>query len=207
MRHRKAGFKLGRDPEHRLALWRNLAISVLTHGQIETTRAKARSVQPMVEKLITAAKRGDLAARRRVIQQIGDPFHVPHEEDPDLERTKYGELVDAPRVVKRLFDEIAPRFQDRDGGYTRIIKLGRHRVGDGGDLCMLQLVGEGEEGPQVSGRYSRRREKAHRRAHFAAQRRKRARQEASAGGEQPAQAQTADSDPEAAGETGGQEGQ
>lgn len=178
MRHRIAGYKLGRDTEHRIAMRRNMAIALLTHGQITTTLPKARAVQPMVEKIITTAKRGTLAARRQVIKAIGNPLHVDFDVKavdpagvPRHKINRYGELVSGPRVVARLFDEIAPRYADRPGGYTRIVKLGKHRVGDGGDLCVLQLVG-GEDGPQVSGQYSRRRDKANKRMEFAAKRRK-----------------------------------
>ena len=171
MRHQVAGFKLGRDTEHRRALRRNLAIALFTHGQITTTVPKAKSVKPFVEKLITLARKGDLASRRRVIQSIGDPILIRHDADEDVRRNRYGELVDGPKLVKRLFDEIAPRYADRSGGYTRVVRLGRHRIGDGSDLCVLQLVGA-ENGPQVSGQYSRRREQANRRMEFAAKLRK-----------------------------------
>jgi len=171
MRHRVGGFMLGRDAEHRRALRRNLAIAVLSHGQITTTIPRAKSVKPFVEKLITMARRGDLASRRRVIAAIGDPIIVRNDRDEDVKRNKYGEVLSGPRLVKKLFAEIAPRYNDRAGGYTRIIKLGTHRIGDGGDLCVLQLVGN-ESGPQVAGQHSRRREKAHRRTAFAAQLRK-----------------------------------
>ena len=167
MRHRVKGYKLGRDTEHRKAMWRNMAISLFTYGQITTTVPKAKSVQAFVEKLVTLGKKGDLAARRRVIQQIGDPYLVRSDDDENIVRNRYGEVVGGPRVVKHLFDEIAPRYADRDGGYTRIVRLGKHRLGDGGDLCVIQLVGN-EEGPQVSGQYSRRRDKATRRMEMAA---------------------------------------
>ena len=171
MRHRVAGYKLGRDTEHRAAMRRNLAIALLTHDQVTTTIPKAKSVKPFVEKLISSARKGDLASRRRVLQAIGDPYLITHDEDPDVVRNRYGEVVSAPRVVKKLFDEIAPRYADRPGGYTRIVRLGTHRIGDGSDLCVLQLVGS-EEGPQVSGAYSRRRDKADRRMEYAAQQRR-----------------------------------
>jgi len=171
MRHRCAGFKLGRDTEHRKILRRNQAISLFTYGQITTTVPKAKSVQPFVEKLITVACKGDLVARRRVIKAIGDPYIMTDEDD--LVRNRYGELTGGPRVVKKLFDEIAPQYTDRQGGYTRIVRLGKHRIGDGGELCVLQLVGH-EEGPQISGRYSRRRNMANGRMAFAARIRKRA---------------------------------
>jgi len=180
MRHRVAGFKLGRDTEHRLALRRNMAIALFTHGQITTTVPKAKSVKPFVEKLITAARKGDLASRRRVIKAIGDPILVDRDlKDADRKDlavdgykvNKYYELLDGPRVVSKLFADIGPKYADRQGGYTRIVRLGKRRLGDGTDLCMLQLVGD-EEGPQVSGQYSRRRDKANRRMEFAAQRRR-----------------------------------
>ncbi len=180
MRHRVAGYKLGRDTEHRKALRRNLAIALFTHGQITTTLPKAKSVQPFIEKLITTARRGDLTARRRVAKAIGNPILMPFDlKDKQRKELRadgyrvnsYHELQDGPRVLQKLFGEIAPRYADRPGGYTRIIKLARHRIGDGADLCVLQLVGN-EEGPQVAGRFSRRREKANNREAFAARVRK-----------------------------------
>ncbi len=172
MRHRMAGFKLGRNTAHRKAMWRNMAVALFTHGQITTTVPKAKSLKPFVESLIGQAKKGDLAARRRVIARLQNPIMVKHDEDPNVELNKYGELVGGPRVVNHLFDNIAPRYADRNGGYTRIIRLTKHRIGDGADLCVLQLVGEEETGPQVHGEHSRRRKKADRRAEFAAQLRK-----------------------------------
>jgi large subunit ribosomal protein L17 len=190
MRHKVAGYKLGRTTAHRRAMWKNMAVSLLTHGQITTTVPRAKSVQGFVEKLITLARKGDLASRRRVIQQIGDPYMITHDEDENITRNRYGEIVGGPRVVKHLFEEIGPRYKDRDGGYTRVVRLGRSRLGDGGDLCVLQLVGS-EEGPQVSGQYSRRREKANRRMERAAQLRK-----ASKSDEQAASAAVAEAEPE-----------
>lgn len=178
MRHKVYGRKLGRKTNHRIAMRRNMAVSLFTHGQITTTVPKAKAVKPFVEKLITAAKRGDLAARRQVTQMLGqDHLVVRGDDDENVERNAYGEIVtkggkkQAPRVVKLLFDEIAPQYADRDGGYTRIIKLARYRIGDGADLCVLQLVGD-EDGPQVSGSGTRRKQQAARRMQFAAQLRK-----------------------------------
>lgn len=171
MRHRMSGYKLGRDAEDRRALRRNLAVALFTHGQITTTIPKAKSVQPFVEKLITAARQNDLAARRRVIADLQDRIIVKNDKDDTAQRNKYGELVGGPKIVKKLFDEIAPKYADRAGGYTRIIKLAKHRIGDGSDLCVLQLVGP-EDGPQVGGQYSRRRAKANGRMEFAAKLRK-----------------------------------
>lgn len=171
MRHRVAGYKLCRDAEHRRSDRRNLAVALFTHGQITTTVPKAKSVQPFVEKLITTAKGGGLLARRRLSQAIGNPILVRNDADTDVKRNKYGEIQGGPRVIEKLLNDIAPRYADRNGGYTRIVRLGTHRIGDGTDLCVLQLVGD-EQGPQVGGQHSRRREKANRRMEFAAKLRK-----------------------------------
>lgn len=173
MKHGVYGRKLGRHTNHRIALWRNMAIALFTHNQITTSIPKAKSLQPFVEKLITAAKKGDLASRRRVIAKLGgDQIMIRTEDDENVKRNKYGEVTGGTTISKHLFDEIAPRFADRDGGYTRIIKLGISRIGDGTDLCVIQLVGSEEAGPQSSGSSSRRRDKANKRMEFAAKLRK-----------------------------------
>lgn len=203
MRHRVAGYKLGRDTEHRRALRRNLAAALFTHGQITTTVPKAKSVKPFVEKLITAARRGDLASRRRVLARLGDRIIVTHADDPAVTRNKYGEVIAGPRLVKKLFDEIAPRYADRAGGYTRIVRLGKHRIGDGSDLCVLQLVSDEDTGPQVSGQYSRRRDKANHRMEVAAKLRKQAKASSSAPAKDTANEAAAPSEASAdEGETG-----
>jgi len=203
MRHKVAGRTLGRKTNHRIAMWRNMAVALFTHGQITTTLPKAKSVQPFVEKLITTARRGDLTARRRVVKAIGNPILVPFDlKDHDRKALRadgyrvnsYHELQDGPRVVQKLFDEIAPRYADRPGGYTRIIKLARHRIGDGADLCVLQLVGD-EDGPQVAGRFSRRREKANHREAFAARVRKAPAKAEQAPVEQPQAESSAEENP------------
>ncbi len=125
MRHRKAGRKLGRHSSHRLALLRNQATQLLRHGRIETTIPKAKELRRFVEPLISVARRGDLAARRLVIRDIHD-----------LE------------VVRKLFNEIAPRYKDRPGGYTRILKLAKRRRGDGTQLAIIELV-EAENGAEA----------------------------------------------------------
>jgi large subunit ribosomal protein L17 len=211
MRHRVAGYKLGRDTEHRTAMFRNLAASLFIHGQITTTIPKAKAVKPFVEKLITLAKRGDLASRRLVIARLRDRIMVRNDKDEDAERNRFGELVGGPKLVKKLFDEIAPKYADREGGYTRIIKLTNYRIGDGGQLCVLQLVGD-EEGPQVSGQFSRRREKANRRTAFAAKLRKARGGAASGGGgtavaEEEAPAVEASAEAEAPQQEAGGEGE
>ena len=116
MRHGRAGKKLGRNSGHRTALFRNLLVSVLQHDKIATTLAKAKAVAPKVERLITLAKRDSFHARGlafRALQRKG--------------------------VVKRLFETIGPRYLDRNGGYTRIIKIGP-RVGDAAEMAQLELV-------------------------------------------------------------------
>ncbi len=200
MRHRKAGYKLGRTTAHRTATLRNLAAGLFEHGQITTTIPRAKAVQPMVEKIITLAKRGDLHARRLVASKLGgnrrgfdwlyvaknatdaEKEHVerlreftagffPLPDSSKVERNRYGELRKAPSVVKHIFENVAPKFADRAGGYTRIVKLGRHRIGDGGELCVIQLVGN-EEGPEIGGKPSTRRRIADKRTAFAAKLRK-----------------------------------
>jgi large subunit ribosomal protein L17 len=116
MRHAVRGRKLGRTTAHRKALFRNQLQSMVEHGRIITTLPKAKELRPIFEKTITQGKRGTVHARRRVRRWI-----------PKRE------------LVKKLFDTIAPRFQDRDGGYTRIIKLGP-RKGDGAEMAILELV-------------------------------------------------------------------
>lgn len=200
MRHRRAGYRLGRTTAHRTSTLRHLAAGLFEHGQIVTTIPKAKAVQPMVEKIITLAKRADLHARRMVIarmggdrrgfswlylpknagdaekdhvnamrEQAGQFFDLP--EGSAVERNRYGELRKAPRLVKHIFEHVAPRFRDRPGGYTRIIKLGRRRLGDGGEMCVLQFVGA-EEGPEIGGKPSTRRRQADRRTAYAAKLRK-----------------------------------
>lgn len=182
MRHAVSGYKLNRDSDHRRAMFRNLAIALFTHEQITTTLPKAKAVQPLVEKLITMAKQGDLAARRRALKYIGNEILVPEEIDWDNPPEKSEgyrvnknreKLLHGPRVISKLFNEIGPRFADRNGGYTRIVRLGKHRIGDGTDLVVLQLVGtEQEDAPTLKGRYSRRRQQQDNRTAFAAKLRK-----------------------------------
>src|SRR6266702_3412617 len=116
MRHHRAGKKLGRDSAHRKALYANLAGSLIEHGRIKTTEAKAKAVKPFAEQMITLGKRGDLAARRQAIAELR-----------------------SQDVVHQLFADVAPRFADRPGGYTRIVKLGP-RLGDAADMVYLELV-------------------------------------------------------------------
>ena len=116
MRHRRAGKKLGRDSAHRKALYSNLAGALIEHGRIKTTVAKAKAVKPLAEQMITLGKRGDLHARRLALAELR-----------------------SQDVVHQLFAEVAPRFADRPGGYTRIVKLGP-RQGDAAEMVYLELV-------------------------------------------------------------------
>jgi len=116
MRHQRTGKKLGRDSAHRRALYANLVCSLIEHGRIKTTEAKAKAVKPLAEQMITLGRRGDLAARRLAIAKLRS--------------------VDA---VHLLFSEVAPRFVDRPGGYSRIVKVGP-RAGDAANMVYLELV-------------------------------------------------------------------
>ena len=117
MRHRNAGNKLGRNTSHRRALLRNLTTSVIMEDRVETTLAKAKTVRPLVEKMITLGKKGDLHSRRQALSYL---------------------MTDAS--VTRLFETVAPRYTDRQGGYLRIIHTG-FRKGDGGEKAFIELLG------------------------------------------------------------------
>jgi large subunit ribosomal protein L17 len=117
MRHRQSRHKLSRDASHRKALLRNLCREVIQHERIKTSQAKAKAVKPELEKLITLGKRGDLHARRQALSRLGqDKF-----------------------LVHKLFEEVAPRYAERPGGYTRIVKLGPRRS-DSTEMVFLELV-------------------------------------------------------------------
>ncbi len=117
MRHKVAGWKLGRNTSHRRSLLRNLVTSLIIEERIETTVPKAKALRPLVEKMITLGKRGDLSARRQA-----------------------GAYLMTQEAVTRLFDIVAPRFGDREGGYLRIIRAG-WRKGDGADTAFVELLG------------------------------------------------------------------
>ncbi len=117
MAHRIGGRKLGRKQGPRLALYRNLVVAVLRYERIQTTEAKAKEIRGQVEKYITLAKRGDLAARRQVVAEF------PNE----------------PLVVTKLFDEIAPKYSDRTSGFTRVVRLGQ-RTGDAAPIVQIELI-------------------------------------------------------------------
>jgi large subunit ribosomal protein L17 len=116
MRHHKSGRKLGRDSAHRKALYANLTASLIEHGRIKTTVAKAKEVRPVAEEMITLGRRGDVPARRQALA-----------------------FLRSQDVVHKLFSDVGPRFSDRPGGYSRIVKLGP-RQGDAAEMAYLELV-------------------------------------------------------------------
>ena len=124
MRHLKAGKRLGRTSAHRSALYRNLVAELIKRDRIETTDAKAKELRRIADRMVTLGKQGTLAARRRAVA-----------------------YVRSRDAVSRLFDEVAPRFADRPGGYTRVTKLGVRR-GDAAAMSVIEFTGSGEELPQ-----------------------------------------------------------
>jgi large subunit ribosomal protein L17 len=116
MRHNIKGRRLSRSTKHRKALFRNLTTELFRHERIKTTEAKAKSVQAVADKLVSLARRGDLQARRQAARDLSDPA-----------------------ILQKLFDEIGPRMQDRNGGYTRIYKLGPRR-GDAASMVLIELA-------------------------------------------------------------------
>ena len=141
MRHRKYGRRLNRSSAHRTALRKNLVADLICHEQIVTTEAKARTIGPAAEKMITLAKRGltkgqndptgEVHARRLAAARL-PKTRVIEDEDGYFEEVN---------VVQRLFDEVAPRYADRPGGYTRLVKIGK-RPGDNAEMAVLMLVEE-----------------------------------------------------------------
>ena len=172
MRHRMVFRKLNRTKAHRKALHRNMAQSLIEHGQVRTTLEKAKDLKPFVERLITMARRvhsgptpaARLSARRRIHVILSDRAIIPadhrgdYESLPDAKRARVlasrsgrryrsgaprGKLTfTADSVARRLIETVAPRFEDRSGGYTRLIRLAERRVGDHGALAVLQLIGD-----------------------------------------------------------------
>jgi large subunit ribosomal protein L17 len=121
MRHRNAGFKLGRNPSHRRALLRNLVTSIILMDRVETTVTKCKATQPLVEKMITLGKRGTVHARRQALAYLM-----------------------TPESVDRLFGVVAPRYSDRNGGYTRVTRTGA-RKGDAAEMAYIELLGAENE--------------------------------------------------------------
>jgi len=133
MRHQIAGRKLGRTTSHRWAMLRNLVTSLFEHEKVKTTDSKAKELRPLADKMIGLSKRGDLHARRQVLA-----------------------VVRKPEVVRKLFETLSGRFRSRNGGYTRIIKLG-NRPGDGAPVSIIELVAEGQETKALKKRKVRKR--------------------------------------------------
>ncbi|HEV2646504.1 MAG TPA: 50S ribosomal protein L17 [Acidobacteriaceae bacterium] len=121
MRHRNAGFKLGRNPSHRRALLRNLVTSIILNDRVETTLTKCKATQPLVEKMITLGKRGTVHARRQALAYLM-----------------------TPESVDRLFGVVSPRYSDRNGGYSRITRIGA-RKGDAAEMAIFELLGAEHE--------------------------------------------------------------
>jgi large subunit ribosomal protein L17 len=117
MRHLKSGFKLGRKPAHRRATLRNLVTNLIVHERIHTTLLRAKAARPLAERMITLGKRDSLHARRQAAA-----------------------FLQTPLATKKLFSDLAPRFADRPGGYTRIVRAG-WRIGDGAKLAILEFIG------------------------------------------------------------------
>ncbi len=151
MRHRLKGRHLNRTSSHRLALFRNLSRALITHGSIQTTVPKAKELRPFVERLITLAKKAALVDdgtpsgkiqslhyRRQAMALLG-PMHGTGI------YTKENKLAEENNtVLKKLFNEIGPRFKDRPGGYTRVMKLHYRRLGDAGETAIIEMLKEGE---------------------------------------------------------------
>jgi len=171
MRHRVANRKLNRSPSHRRALLRNMAQSMIQHGRVRTTLTKAKTLRPVMERLVTLsrqARAGDIGARRRIHRLLSDRSMIPadrqgeYDDLPLAKRAKTlraatgrrhrtgkpkGKLAfTAETVTHRLIYEVSPRFDERQGGYTRIVKLPSRRVGDAGWEAVLEFVGQ-EEAP------------------------------------------------------------
>jgi large subunit ribosomal protein L17 len=178
MRHAVSGRKLNRTSAHRLAMRRNLVQSLIEHGEVRTTLAKAKDARPLAERLVTLAIAGTLAARQRAIALLNDRSIIPAEHRDEYDRlsdakrlkvrrarsgrryrattTRPGVKFTAESVIHRLFADIGPRMKRRNekrdcgGGYTRIVKLADRRLGDGTPLAILQWIGE-EDKPRPKG--------------------------------------------------------
>ncbi len=136
MRHRNAGRKLGRKTPHRISMFRNMVTSLLDKERIRTTLPRAKELRPIAERMITLGKRESLHARRQALAFVKDP-----------------------EVVAKLFKDLAPRFAQRKGGYTRIVRLG-FRQGDGAQMAILELLGSGYKAPKADEKKGKKAKKA-----------------------------------------------
>lgn len=133
MRHLKSGRGLGVDPSHRIALLRSLTLAIIEHDSIRTTRARAKELRWYAERVVTLAKRGDVAARRHIIKLLGSAqTSVPGEN-----RVR--------NAVARIYSDLAPRFKTRPGGYTQILHLVDRRPGDNAEMCLIRYIPPAEE--------------------------------------------------------------
>jgi large subunit ribosomal protein L17 len=137
MRHLNQGRKLNRTSAHRKALFRNMLLALIRHGRITTTDAKAKELRRVADRMVTLGKKGDLAARRRAFA-----------------------FIQSHQLVKQLFDDIAPRFKERNGGYTRVVKYGWRR-GDAAPLSIIEFTGQEEQAKGKKPRRRRRKEDEH----------------------------------------------
>jgi large subunit ribosomal protein L17 len=181
MRHKVAGRRLSRTKEHRVAMRRNLVASLIQHETVSTTMEKAKEVKPFAEKLITLARKGTLPARRRAISLLGNR---------DIVETEDGREVKKGTVIRKLFSELGPRYLDRPGGYTRIIRLPLRRLGDNGQLVLLQLIGSEEKEEKES--KTTRKKRFGRKAKKAAEPRQRAEAKESAEAEESADTESSE---------------
>ena len=133
MRHAKAGDKLGALPSHLTALLRNLTLALIEHGTIKTTTRRAKAMRWYAEHVVTLAKRGDLASRRQIVKLLGST----ETGKPGHNRIRL--------ALDKVYSEIAPRFKDRQGGYTQIFRLAQPRVGDAAPMCLIQYIPGAED--------------------------------------------------------------
>ena len=136
MRHLKKGRRLGRNSSHRTSMFRNMAASLIEHERIVTTIQKAKELRPIIEKMITMAKKGTLHSRRVLMARMGTTAKIEFLD-------KEGKLL-GNSPIRKLCDELAIRYKDRPGGYTRIMKLHPRRLGDAGETAIIELLKEGE---------------------------------------------------------------
>jgi len=138
MRHAKAGDKLGVLPSHRVALLRNLTLALIEHGKIKTTTRRAKAMRWYAEHVVTLAKRGDLASRRQIVKLLGST----ETGKPGHNRIRL--------AIDKVYSDLAPRFKDRQGGYTQIFRLAQPRVGDCAPMCFIQYIPGPEETKKAS---------------------------------------------------------
>ncbi len=196
MRHRVAGRQLSRNTAHRRAMRRNMAQSLIEHETISTTIQKAKELKPFVERLITLAKKGKLQHRRRAISILGNRRIVALED---------GEPVQKGTVIGKLFSELGPRYLDRPGGYSRIVHLSLRRLGDNGQLVLLQLLGKDEPVKKVRKTASKKRSRRKAKAAGQAAKPAQAETKAEESPQQPAAAPVAESQPEPRAEATGEQ--